>query len=110
VKLLGLNGNHLLLLRQRLKGLDYSTHYSDQPKILLPEREKLQALSRHLNTEITIAAPYLLTLENLATRYFDDGQTALKEHNVAYHIRYLVAHDRAKIIINGFYACLEPVI
>ena len=110
MKVLGLNGNHLLLLKQRLKGPEYSTRYEDQCKIQLPRSQILTRLGRNLSTEITIVSPFLLTLENLALRYGEDGQAALDSGEIDFFIKYRVAYDRAKVIIDGVYSCFEPVI
>lgn len=110
MKVMGLNGHHLLLLKQRLKGPEFSTHYKDQCKIILPRSQILTRLRRNLNTEITIVSPFLLTLENLAGRYDEDGQMALNNGEIDFYIRYREAYDRAKTVIDCVYSCFEPVI
>lgn len=102
--LLGVRGNHSLLLKG--KALRQKTEYKMRNLVEGTIGYKLDILRKSINTEITIAAPYLLTLEDLATRYHEDGVDALRDKEFGYYQRYVEGYEQTQRIVTHCYRSL----
>lgn len=106
MKILGVRGNLSLLKSFQQSAIQKSTKYEDRFLIAGTNEDKIKLLKRNLNTEITIASPYILTLEELSSRYYDDGVKADYEDNYGYCIAYRIAYEKSVNIAINFYNCL----
>lgn len=109
MKILGARGNQLFLKRYQQADNQRSTSYADQSQLTGDIQVKIIRLKKSLNTEITIASPYIITLEELSYRYYEDAIRADKDNNKPFCITYRVAYERAVNIAINFYNCLPIV-
>lgn len=109
MKLLGLRGNQLLSLQQNSRAC-CSSRYEERGLQIGTFEERIRALRRQITTEITIVSPYLLSLEDLANRYYDDSQLAWLDGEVAYFNAYTDGYERTKVISDNIYRLMPEVI
>lgn len=106
--MLGLRGNRSLLSKGKV--VKQSTKYSLRGRVEGNLEDKLRYLRNSINTEITIASPYLLTLEDLGDRYYEDGQCALHDEEFGYYRVYVEGYEQTRIISDHCYRCLPSPI
>lgn len=90
--------------------IDTSTRYDDRDIQQGTAREKLVRLKRNIAREITVATPFILTLEELEEQYHHDAQAALVDDNFGYYMRYHVGIERCRILIANSYHLLPNVV
>lgn len=95
---------------QVLRNLKVSTRYSDRNRLEGSLKDRINLLRRTINTEITITRPYLISLEELGDRLYEDSIAALKAEDMPFYVTYTKGHEQTQVIARHCYRCLPEVI
>lgn len=108
--LLGLHAKNGSLSFVDKNGNPLTTEYKDRGRLTGTLNKRLDWLGKSLNREITIAAPYIMTLEELTERYYDDCKVSFDDGNIGFFMRYQYAFERSKAIADYSYSLIPPII